>query len=342
MDEEGKYQHYVDNGEEIPIINRSDQYPSTNDSIVEKPRWTVAGKKRGRPSGKGENAKEWLDAEIYLLIELWEKKEVLYNTKHLMYYNKEERDNAIRDIQKGLLANNSVATIEQITDKMTNLKCYYGSQKRNMENMKMNGGDKNYSSPWKFFSNLQFLNGHFLQRTPTVRRRYVVNHHHQHMINKQLGEKSMKIENGNHHSPPPPPPPQFPYEATASSKVTIVDPYIIHTPKASMVDPYMKTYLSPLGKSYIHGENGYWINEGPPPEKQPVNMPQREPTPPVNGTVTKNLNSPTGDENVKIKSEDDCFCELMCKMLNQIPESEEKAMLRLEMQQKVISLRYRS
>jgi len=121
------------------FTHRSDQYPSEN--VPEKSRWPVAGKKRGRPSGKGADAKEWLDSEIFLLIDLWEKKDILYNTKHFMYYNKEERDTAVREIQKYLSDHNTDATLDQITDKMTNLKCYYGSQKRNMENMKLNGGN---------------------------------------------------------------------------------------------------------------------------------------------------------------------------------------------------------
>eukprot|EP00111_Clytia_hemisphaerica_P023587 TCONS_00069478-protein len=352
--EESDYQFKDENEEEITMVRRSDHYSSDNIPASEKPRWPVAGKKRGRPSCKGADAKEWMDIEIFKLVELWEKKDILYNTKHLMYYNKEERDNAVKYIQKALSENDMHATIEQITDKMTNLKCYYGSQKRNMENMKLNGGDGNYISPWKFFNHLQFLNGHFLQRTPTTRRRYIVNHHqHDGPVNYKLTNgtngKPMVKKEGHLH--------QFPYESTPNpAKITMVDPYIIHQPKASMVDPYAKPYPdSPTVtiKPYKGHDSGYWdepphkvIGRSSPPYTNGVADRKKAGTPPhAPGSRPSSTGSPRSESNspkMKLKSEDDCFSELICKMLNQIPESEEKAMLRLEMQQKVIALRYRS
>ena len=346
------------------ICFRSDHYPSDN-IPSEKTRWPLTGKKRGRPSGKGADAKEWVDKEIFLLVELWEKKDILYNTKHLMYYNKEERDNAVKDIQRVLSDHDIHATLDQITDKMTNLKCYYGSQKRNMENMKLNGGDGNYVSPWKFFNDLQFLNGHFLQRTPTTRRRYIVNHH-QHVNNNNNDFINSNPMNGKMSKNDDPHLQQFPYEGSPNppAKITVVDPYIIHQPKASMIDPYGKVYLDspatvsikPYNSSRYHERNnGYW-DDG----RQPMMGP---PSPPyTNGSSDRKKTSPPPSSQQQLsrqestgsspnnrssspkmmKSEDDCFSELICKMLNQIPESEEKAMLRLEMQQKVIALRYRS
>lgn len=354
---------------------RSDHYPSEN-ILSEKQRWPVTGKKRGRPSGKGTDAKEWVDTEIFKLIELWEKKDILYNTKHLMYYNKEERDSAVREIQKVLSDQDIHATLDQITDKMTNLKCYYGSQKRNMENMKLNGGDGNYVSPWKFFNDLQFLNGHFLQRTPTTRRRYIVNHHQQHTnnnnnnnnINNNNNNINNKLMNGKISKSEDPHLHQFPYEGSPNpppAKITVVDPYIIHQPKATMIDPYGKVYLespttvtikpyNPNSHHHHEGGNGYW-DEGKPPMMAPPSPPytngsiDRKRSPPPTSQLSRQGSTGSPSNNGRIsppklspKSEDDCFSELICKMLNQIPESEEKAMLRLEMQQKVIALRYRT
>lgn len=248
----------------------------------------------GRPSSKGEAAKRWRDEETLELIRLWQENEILYNNKHAMYFCKEEREKTVREIQDILTSKNIIATFEQIWDKLTNLKCYYGSQKREIEH-KRSREFKDYESPWKFYSCLSFLDDHLIPR-----------------------KKRDNYSSSNHAE----------FKMKVAKRPKFIDDcgmYDIKNASPSMVH----TYTSPLGEQHIPSSNN-----------QPAPYWNEQPSMAAITSTTSNVTTTTSPSDLS-RSEDATFCELMCKMLNQIPESEEKALLKIELQQRVIACRYR-
>lgn len=122
-------------------------------------------KKRGRPK-KSDDHKNWEDDEIAVLIEIWSQFENLYNTKHKMSFNREERQKSLEAIEKALNDQSITSTTKQISKKLTDLKNYYGAQKRTFESSKASGcgTDDVYVSQWKFFESLSFLKDAFTPR----------------------------------------------------------------------------------------------------------------------------------------------------------------------------------
>ena len=61
-------------------------------------------------------------------------------------------------MENTLKDNGITATLKQIEKKLTDLKNYYGSQKRIIESSKSSGAgaDEVYMSPWKFYESLEF------------------------------------------------------------------------------------------------------------------------------------------------------------------------------------------
>ena len=72
----------------------------------------------------------------------------------------------MESIDSVLKENEITASIKLISRKLTNLKNYYGSQRRLIESSKSSGAgiDEVYVSQWKFYENLQFLNDAFTHR----------------------------------------------------------------------------------------------------------------------------------------------------------------------------------
>ena len=143
-------------------ISQSPDSPIVVSTITNRSR---ASKKRGRPT-KSEEARDWQDDEIYSLIDLWSQKENLYNTKHKDYFNRDIRQKTLSTVQLLLAGRGIEATVKQISEKLTNLKNYYGGQKRLVENSKTSGAgtDQIYQTTWKFFDNLHFLSDAFTPR----------------------------------------------------------------------------------------------------------------------------------------------------------------------------------
>lgn len=337
-----------------------------------KPAATVSAKKRGRPSGKGANAKEWTDSEIFQLIDQWESKEILYNTKHFLYYNKEERDKAVVEIKEALDQQDINATTDQIFDKMTNLKCYYGSQKRQTESIKSQPGVENrdYVSPWKFYNRLHFLKDHFMQRSSNPKRKHhdsinevkpirkIMRRDEQYslydpyapkisIVDPYNTSKSMTnpYENPHHHvhqqievyQPPSQPPPNV-------KVVTVTSEDSFHNGSPS-TDAVMTAYWSEAPTHLQTAQNGVVPITNGHSKHQQHQLQQQQDEPAQEQQKTKQNTRPnqTISQSVELKkSEDECFCELMLKMLSQVPETQEKALLKLEMQQKVIALRYKT
>lgn len=284
------------------------------------------------------------------MIDLWGSQEILYNTKHRKYYNKEERDNALQEMRESLESSDIFATAEQISDKMTNLKCYYGSQKRQTEYFKQQYGaeSRDYVSPWKFYNRLKFLNGHFLQRTSNPKR-YNGAGGGGNDSQAKTGGTTRRIQQQNNEQ-------CITYDLYSGSKISIVDPY--SSTLKSIADPFVANLQKKQNLETVAFQQITPVSQQPQQTKILVSEPYsnsldaagywgESPTITMvsgaNGKIHKQqsqnaaVSLPVGRK----KSEDECFCELMLKMLNQIPETEEKAMLKLQMQQKVIALRYR-
>ena len=101
-----------------------------------------------------------------MLIELWENHKNLYNTKLKSYFNRDLRQKSLESIESVLKENEITASIKQISKKLTDLKNYYGCQRRLIESSKSSrvGTDEVYVSQWKFYESLQFLNDAFTPR----------------------------------------------------------------------------------------------------------------------------------------------------------------------------------
>ena len=123
-------------------------------------------KKRGRPSTK-KDYRQWKDEETEVLIEIWAGYDNLYNTKLETFHNREMRQKSLEEIEKELKdSKNIVADPKQIGKKLSDLKNYYGAQRRLVESSKSSGAgtDQVYVSNWKFFDQLNFLNDSFTPR----------------------------------------------------------------------------------------------------------------------------------------------------------------------------------
>lgn len=272
----------------LPGNGSGEEIDGYQDEIQILPKNWYSPHQGGRPSSKGDAAKRWRDEETIELIRLWRENDILYNNKNSLYYNKEEKEKAVREIQQILANKDIIATFEQIWDKLTNLKCYYGSQKREMEHKRANDY-KDYESPWKFYNYLTFLDDHLVQR-----------------------KKRESYANLN----------DFKLKQTKRAKY-LDDPGMYDS--RSTVSPSMvHTYSSPVEQH----STSYWSEH---PSMASIT------------STTSNVTTTTSpNDTSSSKSEDATFCELICKMLSQIPESEEKALLKIELQQRVIACRYRS
>ncbi|XP_066926907.1 uncharacterized protein [Clytia hemisphaerica] len=128
---------------------------------------TVPSKKKaGRPSKSSEASRDWLNEEVFTLIDIWSSFENLYNTKHKNYFNKDIRLKAMLSVENKLKERNIIANGKQIAKKLTDLKNYYGGQKRLVEDSVSNGMETGeiYVPTWKFFNALQFLKDSFTPR----------------------------------------------------------------------------------------------------------------------------------------------------------------------------------
>ena len=153
------------------VTSASDDVLYTNDDvdrsspIAENQQTQNLRRKRGRPK-KAKDMKDWEDNEIEFLVELWSQYENLFNTKHKNYFNRDIRQKSLENIKLKLEEQNITATEKQISEKLTNLKNYYGGQKRLIDSRKANstGFRQVYRSNWKFFSSLTFLQNAFTPR----------------------------------------------------------------------------------------------------------------------------------------------------------------------------------
>ena len=132
-------------------IETSENVQSTSGKTIKA---SDAKKKAGRPAKtKNETTRSWTGDEINVLIEAWPEHENLCNTKHKSYFNRDIRQKSLTSMENILKGNGMTATVKQIGKKLTDLKNYYGGQKRMIESSKSSGAgaDEVYVSPWEFY-----------------------------------------------------------------------------------------------------------------------------------------------------------------------------------------------
>ena len=110
-------------------------------------------KEADRPAKpKNEATRSWTENQINVLIEAWAEHKNLYGTKHKNYFNRDIPQKLLTSMENTLKDNRITATVKQTGKKLTDLKNYYGGQKRMIESSKSSGvgADEVYISPWKF------------------------------------------------------------------------------------------------------------------------------------------------------------------------------------------------
>ena len=228
---------------------------------------TVDENRKPRKTLKREKKRTWPDDDVEVLIESWATKEILFNVKHELYFNKNERQKALEKVKNELDDLGIAATEKEITEKMTALRTYYGAETRKSKSG--DGADDVYISKWKFYKSLSFLKDSIIPR----------------QTQSNLDSTDMLFS------------PSFP----PSDKT-----------KRKMASKSSETAHILLEKTLDRLDN-------------------------------LNNNKENKVDNSRIeKTEDDILCELLLKMLQSIPEGPEKAMFRLELQQKVIMFKYNS
>ncbi|XP_066924631.1 uncharacterized protein [Clytia hemisphaerica] len=139
-------------------------------TISAKAKVKAPAKRRGRPPKNPADVRDWSDEEVMVLINLWQTHESLYNTSHELYYNRDIRQITIDSVTAKLGENGITATSKQVNKKLTDLRTYYGAQRRMVEGSKDGTGKGTatlYVSPWKFFDSLHFLRDSFTPRQTT-------------------------------------------------------------------------------------------------------------------------------------------------------------------------------
>ena len=99
------------------------------------------------------NKKEWLEAEIDELIELYHVKPELWDIKSKVYRDRVKKQNAFTEISEKF-------SIEEITRKIHNLRNQFNSELKKATKKKSGDGtDELYISKWPYLNSLIFLQG---------------------------------------------------------------------------------------------------------------------------------------------------------------------------------------
>eukprot|EP00794_Sanderia_malayensis_P018616 gene18616-20493_t len=108
--------------------------------------------------------RKWDERTIRELIELWRERPSLYDLKHLYYTNKNSRRKRMEEISAQINI-----PVEEIVLKMNNLRSYYAYQHRKKIEFEKEGkGNLGFTSSWKYFNSLGFLNNFmsFIKKNP--------------------------------------------------------------------------------------------------------------------------------------------------------------------------------
>ena len=88
-----------------------------------------------KSASKGKKKKaEWNDQEVQSLILLQSRFEVLFTTKHPIYYNKKEKGKTLKNIKEGLVESSECSfSTKDVAEKNANLRNYSWAQRRIVE-----------------------------------------------------------------------------------------------------------------------------------------------------------------------------------------------------------------
>ena len=301
---------------------------------------TNMARRRGRPRKDGMACNQRLDKcwgaeETHKLIEYWGKQEVLYNQKHKSYHDKEARNRAIKEIQVCLAAEGVHATEQQIFEKLISLRSYYCGQLSKIENSKLNGDPEIFESNWKYFKALDFLSENVIprknellykrRRTEPVDIKYFPSPHMippYHLERPSAFERTSMATLVNVNKPIPGMPTDMSEQRPNFAAVTIHPP-IVASPRPVFSPEHVHHQV--LERKQIYA----------PPV---VIAKPMIPSPP--STNNTNSSNSAASKLIEAKSSDGMFIEMITSMLKEIPEGEEKDMLKIQIQQNILKTKY--
>lgn len=237
--------------------------------------YVVPSKESKTNSRSRKYKRKWTDGEICALIHIWINYDILYNSKHNFYYNKQERSKAILKMKQQLAEQHIYFECLEILEKMTNLRNYYSAQKR-LETSSENSDAAEaevFVSKWKFFSQLYLLANNLIPRNT-----------------------SSKV------------PSSISANSSENSEYTVDNDFNERLQNNAEV-------LNICALKEVMGKTTQLLDQ-------------------IQLQKSASSEPPA-------KSEDDLFCELLGKILNNIPECPEKDIAKIEIQQKLISLKHR-
>lgn len=110
------------------------------------------GRKTDREREESGGRREWTDAEISKLMQLWRDNEILYDTNHPLYYVQSERKLVMDQISSEM-----DISVRDVNDKMHSLRTYYCSQRQRTESLEAKNGNGRALPRWKFYDQMSFL-----------------------------------------------------------------------------------------------------------------------------------------------------------------------------------------
>lgn len=339
-------------------------------------------KGRGRPKKicDGVEIKEWSDDEIYKLIELWGKHDILYNCKHPLYHNKAEKTKSMEMLRERLDEAGVSATTRQIFDKLTTLRNYYGAVKRKSESLKRQGfeGEDAYFCRWQFYQPLSFLEGTFSPRHSELHYKklpYIMDNGSM-MTSERSLPSLLSVSNQQVRPPvsreifdrpkeaiPPNPNHMSRHQHSRSSPPTHMhllghppnpptNHSMEHTEKPNHGASSQSQVISSSTVHSAHVPTGHPdATQHPRHPGQPTNHSPR--SNPPSGAATRSPTHPHAHaqqhhkhtntilrDGVE-KTEDQLFGEIVAKMISGIIDSEEKALLLIRIQQDIVQTKFR-
>ena len=125
----------------VPSINDDEVLSGESESTQKRNEEHVTEKvgQKKEVGQKTDDNRTWADDENTTLIDVWAQYENLYNTKHKSYFNRDVHQKTLEAVEQKLKVTTIVVTMKQIAKKLTDLKNYYGAQRRMIESSKSSG-----------------------------------------------------------------------------------------------------------------------------------------------------------------------------------------------------------
>lgn len=268
------------------------------------------------------NVKEkWLDTDIRELITRWKSKEILCDPTHASYHNMKERLQAVEEIRDELASDGMNFTFKQVNDKMTNLRTYYGSQKRMIDaSRRQDSTNSNdvFVSRWKYFESLSFLSNTIISRSSVTS---------EHCSN---GNETYSGHKRNHS------PTSSTTMLRTSKRIRSFYPVTNNKNIKSVPDNINSDNPTVF---YCNDDISNTSSDGQYANKSFEQLSQQNHKKSMKKEDT--TDNSISQENVEnSKTQDQIFGELITKMLSDIPEEEKKALLKLKIQHMIVCLQY--